>query len=133
MKLKDMDKTEAWSSNVMLPVGWHTVTITEAEEGKSSNDNPQIELRLEGENGSIRDWLILTEKSMGKIKAAIVACGIEVKGGSWDFDAETMVGRQVRIFVGEEDDRQNPGQKRKRVMAYDQAGTDVPDDGDLPF
>ena len=106
MKLKDMDKVEAWSGTggTLLGVGPHNVTIETVEEGKSGNDNPQLELELTGEAGSIRDWIVVVPQTYGKVKSVLEAAGITVQEGDWDFNPQSLVGKRVRIIVGEEAD-----------------------------
>lgn len=140
MKLKDMDQVEAWSSGVMLPVGWHLVTVDEAEEGTSSGQHPQLELAFTGNEGSIRDWLVDTEAARGKIKSMLEAAGIEIGGGDWELDPSSLVGRKLEIYVGEEPDRDDPAKMRRRVKAYrppqggnGSSGGAVSGQPDLPF
>jgi hypothetical protein len=145
-KLKDLDKVEAWKGGAMLPLGWHTVTIESADDSeKSSGGHDQVELRFTGKLGDIREWMVFTPNSLGKAVALLNACGIEVKGGNWEFPTGELPGKALSIFVGEEDDRKKPGQKRRRVQAFEAAGKGTPlgdgassngaggDGDDLPF
>lgn len=140
MKLKDMDKVEAWTGGI-LPVGPHIVTIEKVEEGKSSGGHDQLELEFVATDGqgSIRDWLVVIPSTYGKVKQLLDACGIDTESGDWDFKPDTLRDKTLGIRVGEEPDRQDATKMRKRVLAYipadDAAKTDVPasNNDDLPF
>jgi hypothetical protein len=128
-------KEEAWEASAgSLEVGLHAVKIAEAESGKSSGSHPQLELRFENDQGNgIRDWLVITEKSVGKFLQFTDSIGLEKPG---DFEtqddfqaylaqtARTIGGRRCVIRVGEEQDQQ--GEPRRRVQAYMPSDTDVP-------
>ena len=57
-------------------------------------------------------------KTRGKIKQMLEAAGVEVKEGDWDFDPQTLVGKKVRIHVGEKQDYNDPSKTRLRVQGY---------------
>lgn len=128
MKLSGIKEAEAWSTSIVFPVGWHKVKIGSAEEGQSKNGNPQIEMEFENGEGSMRDWLTITTKTMGKVAQLLDAVGID-RDGVDDFNPAGLVGKSLAIFVGEEMDRE--GKPRKRVQVYaDKApdGATVPAD-----
>lgn len=142
IQVKDFDKVEAWKGAPMLPLGWNTVTIETAEEGRSSGDNPQVELQYIGDGGSMRDWVVFTEASLGKAKALLKATGHPAADkAEFEFPTHELPGRSLRVFVGEEQDYKDPSKMRRRVQAYERIGSsDVPgsDDGhhqddDIPF
>lgn len=127
MKLKDIDKVEAWKGGGVLPPGWHEVTIESCEEGESSNGNPQLELEYTNDEGSIRDWLVVIEKTYGKVKRLLEAAGVKIEEGDWDLNPKDLEGRRLGIRVQEEPDYKDPTQTRLRVQAY-RALSDVPGD-----
>ena len=126
ISIPDLEQVEAWKSSPMISrVGWHDVTIVEAEEGKSGNDNPEFQLQFSGDEGSIRDWVQVTEATLGKIKSLVQAVGLEFSGG--DLAAEKFRNRRLSIFVGTEPDRDDPTKERHRVKGY-RARSDLPAD-----
>lgn len=116
--VKDLDKQEAWSTNAMLPVGWHEVTVKTSAEGESSGGYPQIELEMEAPLGTIRDWIVVTEATRGKVVQLLEAVGIEIQGGEWDISVGAIAGKKVGIKVGEEPSFNDPSTLRKKVQAY---------------
>lgn len=69
IKLPEQIKSvEAWKGGTMLSLGYHNVTVGDAEEGTSQGGDPHpvLEMQFVGQAGSIRDWLHITEKSLGK-------------------------------------------------------------------
>jgi hypothetical protein len=126
--LKGVGEVEAWSSDVMLPTGWHKVTIESAEEGTTSNGNPQIEMQFAGGGGTIRDWLVVIEKTMGKVAQLLDAVRID-RTGIDAIDAKMLEKRSLYIYVGEEPDQKNPGKTRRRVQSY---AAKLPDGASLP-
>lgn len=117
MKLTGLDKVEAWKGEGSLPPGAHEVTIESLEEGTSKNNHPQWTIEYGNDLGSIREWMVVIPESYGKVRRLIEAAGIEVKGGDWEFDPSTLVGRKVRIIVGEEPSQDDPNKKFRRVQA----------------
>ena len=128
MKLKDFDKAEAWSEAPRLPLGWSDVKIESVEEGKSSNNNPQLTIEYGNSQGSIREWLVVVEATYGKLKALTDAAGIVVEGE--DFDPQTLVGKSIGIYIEEEPSRKDPTQTFRNVSAHRPAGqgSDIPGD-----
>lgn len=146
MKLTGVKDAEAWSSDVILGPGWHTVEVESAEESTTSNGNPQIELRFASGDGAIRDWLVVVEQTAGKVAQLLDAVKLDRSSINEDsFNPSVLEGRKLAIFVAEEPDNRNPGQTRSRVKTYatiESAGSSEPaptgngsaqDDGDLPF
>lgn len=145
----NLSGTEAWSVGDVLPPGTYVTQIAEAVEGTSSNQNPQIELRLECREGAIRDWIVITPKTLGKVRQLLEAAGVQIPPGDFQLDADTLLRRRVQIVVREQPD--NQGKLRSRVIGYeppnagtpmqaDTAGlgqpvgaTAAPADDDLPF
>jgi hypothetical protein len=124
----------------MLPVGSHVVTITDPVMGQASTGNPQIELRVEGDLGSMRDWLVITPNTIGKVVSVFDAAGIE-RPQDGEFDPDTGVltdacvdrlhNRKVGVVVREEPDNREPGKMRRRIAGYvdaHQLMSDIPAD-----
>lgn len=129
MKLQGLDKAEAWKGLPILPPGSHNVTITEAEEGKSSNNHPQYIVKFQGDAGIITDWITFTEGSAGKVRAFLEAAGFEISA-DLDIPAERLVGRKLAIYVQKEPKNSDPSQMVSNVKGYMPAGSgsDVPAD-----
>jgi hypothetical protein len=131
-----MDKVDAWSGGTILGLGWHNVTIELANAGTSSGGYPQLELEMANNEGSIRDWIVVMDKTLGKVKQVIEATGVEVKDLS-KFEPAVLLNRKVRIHVSEEQSYNDPSKMRNRIDAYtphdpSREGTDVPSGGDDP-
>jgi hypothetical protein len=134
-KVEGLDQTEAWAPQTLLPVGWHDVTIEEAEDGTSTNGFPQVRMKLSNDEGEIQDWLVYTESTKGKFVQVLEAVGIVPGSGEWEFPTERLVGKPVAIKVGKEPDFKDPTKDRHRVQGYAAVknGGGKKSDDDLPF
>ena len=110
MKIEGLKDAEEWTGGGILGPGYHEVKIAKAMEGESSGGHPQIELEFDGVGnpGSIRDWLVITPNTVGKLKQLTTAAGITID--SDEFDATKLLGQRLSIFVAEEPDRQDADQ-----------------------
>jgi len=142
----DYQSTEAWKvQDSMLPVGDHVVTIVDPRSGDSSGGFPQVELRVENELGSLRDWLVITPNTIGKVVMVFDAAGV-ARPQDGEYDPETgkltdacvdrLHNRKVGVIVREEPDNRDPTKMRRRIMGYTDASqitSDIPaDTGGLP-
>lgn len=135
----NLDQVEAWKPGSILPSGSHVCTVEEAAEG-SQNDHPVIELKLraiegEHEGGVIRDWVHVTQASLGRVKQVLVACNYE-SAGDFNLDVTELVGSTVRILVREEPKQDGSG-NRNVVKSYERAtsanaGAAAPSNGFQP-
>jgi hypothetical protein len=136
-------EAEAWdvSTEKILGEGNHIVDIKDAQMGTSSGGHPQIELQLGNIDGEIRDWLVITDASVGKVVSLAQAAGVALPE---DDDIEKgltlkqvyvdrFVGRQVGIVVRMEKSFKDETREISRVQGYvDPArikGSDVPNGG----
>lgn len=145
MKVEGLKDAEAWRASTMLEIGWHVVTIQEAEEGESSNHYPQFEFLFGNDDGDIRDWLVYTQATIGKVKQLVEATGVVPEDD--DLKASDLLGKTLGIKVGMEPSTK--GGDRKVVQAYvtpdeakrraksantpDTRNGPPPDDEGLPF
>ena len=137
-------QADAWdvSTDTMLPVGNHVVTIIEADDQTAkSSGNPQLHLKMQNENGSIQDWVAYHGDFLGKIVSVFDAAGIE-RPGDGEFDPDDnyrltascirrVRDKKVGIVIREEEDNREPGKMRKRVQGYvtpDKITGDIPAD-----
>jgi hypothetical protein len=122
--LSGMDEVEAWKSPTggILAAGTYLVACTSAEVGKSSTQKAQIEVELEADSGigSIRDWITVTDKSLGRVKAILIAFGIEPEqiANLGAFDVGALVGRKVSITVIEKPNVNDPSKMRSEITTY---------------
>jgi len=134
VKLEGIEEVDAWSSSVLLPVGWHDVTIEEADEGSSTNGYPQIEMRFANAQGDIREWMVVIPSSMGRVKSLLMAAQVAF-GEAEDFDPSVLKGKKLSIYVGTEESLKEPGKMRAVVKAFaplsDHKGDPVPDTSDF--
>lgn len=136
MKVENLDQQETWGVGGILSTGDHLCICDSAEEGTTSRDNPQIEMKWRAiagpQNGdSITDWLVVLPQTYGKVKQMLEAVGITVQGGDWDIPVSSIVGRKAYVVVRQEADQSDATKMRDRVQGYrsaGQAGSDVPAD-----
>jgi hypothetical protein len=129
--MSGIEQASAWKGGGMLNKGWHTVTIDAAEEGQSRNGHPQVEIDYSSNDGSIKEWLVFTEGTLGKARALLEAVGIEPKNDE-NFPTAQLVGKKLSIFVGEEPDYKDPRKMRLRVQGYDEPGKSSAESGAGP-
>jgi hypothetical protein len=124
----DFAAAEAWetSTDTLLPVGSHVVKVVSASMGDTKTGKPQIELKVESTSGAIRDWLVITPKSIGKIAALYDASGTnrpqaeEVNphtGVIADEAVGRLLGKTVGVVVYDDTDGLT-GKTQRRVRGY---------------
>lgn len=143
---------EAWevSTDTILTAGDHATKVQEAEKGISSGGYPQVIVKTGNDTGQIRDWLVITPRSIGKIVQLTDALGVPRPTDEDIADTETYeltdayvaawVGKPVGTIVRSEPDQKNPGQTRDRVAGYvpvsqiagQPGSSDVSNDGFAP-
>jgi len=135
----DYSGTEAWKvQDSLLPIGDHVVTIVNPMAGQSSGGYPQVELRVESEIGSLRDWIVITPSTIGKIVQVFDAAGVD-RPQDGEYDTETgaltdacvdrLHNRKVGVVVRDEPDNRDPTKMRRRVQGYvdaHQITSDIP-------
>jgi hypothetical protein len=115
----DLTGVEAWKGGG-LTSGTHTCVIDEVSEGTSSGGYDQIELLLRSidgpeSGGKIRDWVVVNERTMGKVRALLEAAQIPVPEGTFRLDSSKLLGKVLAVIVRDE---QHNGATRPRVQAY---------------
>lgn len=126
-----LDNVDAWEAGGgILPPGKHVCTITDAKQGESRNGHPQIELRAESVDpqaagAGIRDWVVITPNSMGRVKQLLEAAGISIPSGSFNFDPAQLEGKRVTLYVAV--GRKPDGSEKNEVTGYAS-----PQESDLP-
>lgn len=122
--------TEAWEVQLeqILPAGNYVAKIDEASDGTSSGGYPQIELKMTNALGAIRDWMVITETSIGKVVALAQAAGVALPIDDDIVDQNSLrlkqvwidrlVGKTVGIVVRDEPDYKDPTKIRQRVQGY---------------
>lgn len=124
--LPDLTSIDAWTGGGILPPGKHTCRITEARESLSSGGHTQLEMvwaATGGENAGleIREWLVVIDRTLGKVKAFLDAVGYQIPQGSFSLDVSQLVGKTATILVQEEPDRMDSTKVRSRVKAHEPA------------
>jgi hypothetical protein len=120
----DLTGVEAWEGGAILPPGTYTVEVDDAKEGTSTGGHPQLELQLRAiggdqAGGEIRDWIIVTPQSAGRVKQMLSALEVAGLDGKVRFEASDLVGKRCKIVVRTE---QYDGKDRSRVKAYETLG-----------
>ena len=130
MSAFDFENVEAWEPHrgTMLTPGEYVVRITNTDtERAQSSGNLQLLLWLENDQGSIRDWIAVTQANMAKVVAPFVRAGIALTNQDWNATEgefqpgviDRLVGKQVGIVVREESDvYQGQTRVRTRVVGY---------------
>jgi hypothetical protein len=80
---------EAWSASDQLQPGVYRVKATGVEAKVSSGGNPQVQVDwrvLDGDfvGAEQRDWITITNASMGRVVQLLNAIGVEVPGEEFD-------------------------------------------------
>lgn len=130
----DFSGEEAWKGTPLLGPGKHTVTVEDIEEGESSGGHPQVQVELASDEGQIRDWIVLTAGSLGRLLMLTEAAGLDNPGKvkipskEWSAYVGQLGHKRVRIFVQEQEYQ---GETKNRVVSYEAPGqeaSDVPAD-----
>ena len=117
--IPDLSNVDEWTGGgSLLKPGEYDVRVTAAKSVTSSNGNPGFELELSCEEGSIRAWQYITQKSLGGVKQVLAALGVATAGGAFQLNVESLVGKRCRIVVRDE---QYQGETKTRVIAYQTA------------
>jgi hypothetical protein len=144
-----LDGVEPWKGGVILRTGTHPVRVVE-EEVKLEGEHPVVLLTLEAiggdeKGGEIRDWIHVTQKTLGRIAQIYEAFKIDVPSG--EFTWIPLKGKQAKAVVREKPGRDDPSKVFSEVASYVPlaAGdavdaikegfnaTEVADDKDIPF
>jgi hypothetical protein len=146
IKLGNLKGVEAWNAGGGLPAGEHICRIDDAKPGKSKNGYEQIELTWTAIDGPFqgaekRDWLTLTENSMGKVVALLEAVSFEIPDGDLDLKVSDLIGRHAAVVVRDvQKYNGEPGELVPKIMGYKRPVRDVVKtgasdiaDSDLPF
>lgn len=125
----DFETAPDWnvSTDTLLPTGNYVVTIVTAEGGRSSNQNPQIEVDCSCDQGSRKDWLVYGSpndtKGTGVSKVATLfrLAGVQLLNTDVGPDGlisptkiAQLVGKKVGIVVRKEKD----DDKYPRIAGY---------------
>ena len=126
------------STDKLLPEGNHVVDIQDAETGTSNNGNFQIVLKFGNADGTIRDWLTVTENTVGKVVQLANATGVPLPTDEDIEDGlklkqsyvDKFFGKRVGIVIREEVDNRDVSKTRLRVQGYVEPGrvakSDIP-------
>ena len=130
----NLSGVEPWGSAESLPPGDYIMKVCEVEETTSKNLNPMLVVDMEVAAGDFkgaehRDWITVTEKSLGRVVGILTAFGIKIPDGEFNLDGKLLVGKRAVVTLREEI---YDGHAKVRVKAYAAApdATDVP--ADLP-
>jgi hypothetical protein len=146
-----LDDVEAWKAGgVILNAGTHPIRVVD-EEVKLDGDHPVVLVTLEAiggeeKGGEIRDWIHVTERTLGRIAQIYEAFGVEVPAG--EFEWIPLKGKQSKAIVRNVPGRDDPSKTFSEVKAYLPLSSEdavasaveeafdakpVKDDKDIPF
>lgn len=127
----DFSSADAWeqTTDVFLREGNYAGPICNADPTtRTSTNKPQLVLELQDDktNGTIRDWLVITPKSIGKIAQLYDAAGVErpradevgSDGTLSHSAADRLVGKKVGFIVRDEPSLKDPAKIYGRVQGY---------------
>lgn len=129
VKIEDLSKTEAWSGGfTLIPEGTYVVRVVDASEATSSAGNPQIVVDLEvlaGEQKgqSLKDWITVTAKSLGRVKGILAALRYEIPEGDFELPSSALIGRTASVIVRHEDyiNRNNEHKTSAKIIVWEEA------------
>lgn len=116
-----LDGVEPWKGGgVILRTGTHPVRVVD-EEIKLDGDHPVVVVTLEAiggdeKGGEIRDWIHVTEASLGRVAQIYEAFNVEVPAG--EFEWISLMGKQAKAVVREKPGRDDPSKTFSEVAAY---------------
>lgn len=116
-----LDDVEPWKAGgVILNPGTHPVRVVD-EEVKLDGDHPVVLITLEAtageeKGGEIRDWIHVTENTLGRIAQIYQAFGVEIPSG--EFEWISLRDRRAKAVVREVPGRDDPSKKFSEVKAY---------------
>jgi hypothetical protein len=146
-----LDDVEPWKAGgVILNPGTHPVRVVD-EEVKLDGQHPVVLITLEAiggdeKGGEIRDWIHVTENTLGRIAQIYEAFNVEIPSG--EFEWIPVKGKQSKAVVRNVPGRDDPDKTFSEVKAYlpltaeDEAISSVTeafdakpidDDKDIPF
>lgn len=122
-----LDDVEPWTpGGVTLRSGTHSIQVVDEEikepgDDGYDGDHPVVILTLEAiagdeKGGEIRDWVHVTEKTLGRIAQIFEAFGVEIPSG--EFEWISIKGKQAKAVVREEPGRKDPSKKFSEVKSY---------------
>jgi hypothetical protein len=125
---------EAWdvSTDQFLGVGTHLITVVEADKGWTKGDSfkapkPQIEIKVQNDQGTRRDWIVITPKTVGKVVQIFDATGAQ-RPQQGEFNPETgelteecvarLRGRKCGVVIRLETSLKDPMKEEPRIAGY---------------
>lgn len=123
MKLGNLNGVEAWRVDDRVPPGSYIVRIKTAEDGTSSGGHPQVALELQIAAGDfagaeLRDWLTVTESSLGRVVQFLQAFRYPVPEGEFDLKVKELVGRTAEAVVRDKPSRKDPDKTFPEIVGY---------------
>ena len=129
VKIGDLSNEAAWTGEfALLPEGTYVVPVVDAEERTSSGGTPQIQLDLEVLTGdqkgqSLRDWITVTAKSLGRVKGILAALRYEIPAGDFELPSSALIGRTASVIVRHEDyvNKDNEHKVSAKIKVWEEA------------
>jgi hypothetical protein len=100
-----LDDVEPWKGGgVILNPGTHPIVVVD-EEVDLEGDHPVVKVQLEAiggdeKGGEIRDWIHVTEKTLGRIAQIYEAFGIDIPSG--EFEWIPLKGKRAKAIIRKE-------------------------------
>lgn len=116
-----LDDVEPWKpGGVILNPGTHPIKVVN-EEVKLDGDHPVVLVTLEAtggeeKGGEIRDWIHVTENTLGRIAQIYEAFNVEIPSG--EFTWIPLLNRSAKAVVREVPGRDDPDKKFSEVKSY---------------
>lgn len=116
-----LDDVEPWKAGgVILNPGTHPVRVVD-EEVKLDGQHPVVLITLEAiggdeKGGEIRDWIHVTENTLGRIAQTYEAFNVEIPSG--EFEWIPLKGKQSKAVVRNVPGRDDPDKTFSEVKAY---------------
>lgn len=116
-----LDDVEPWKGGgVILRTGTHPIRVVD-EEIKLDGDHPVVVVTLQAtggdeKGGEIRDWIHVTEASLGRVAQIYEAFQVKVPSG--EFEWIPLKGKAAKAVVREKPGRDDPSKSFSEVAAY---------------
>jgi hypothetical protein len=140
---------EAWDVNdsTILGEGDYVLNVDSIDgTGNSSGGYPQIEIQMSNSAGSLRDWIVVTQSSIGRVVAFTDAVGlprptdeqIQDTGDGFRLAKaylDQALSKKVGVVARDEPDYKDPSKRRTRIAGYRKPGgitPGAPNNSDFP-
>jgi hypothetical protein len=133
----DMSKATG-GGRLRVPEGDYAAKVLNAKYGTSeASGNPMVTVQFVGTKGKIknkefRDYFVLTDKSLWKLRGFMEALGMDVPKRKLKIDLDRFTGKKVGVTIGDDEDQNSkPVSRPQDYIDVDSVGkVAMPEDED---